>query len=39
MSKAQWFIDFLFITRDSRKSNKLCGNRSIENDLELDKAE
>ena len=21
---AQWFIDFLFITRDSRKSNKLC---------------
>ena len=21
---SQWFIDFLFITRDSRKSNKLC---------------
>ena len=25
---AQWFIDFLFIARDSRKSNKLWGNHS-----------
>ena len=24
----QWFIDFLFITRDSRKSNKLCGRKT-----------
>ena len=25
---SQWFIDFLFITRDSRKSNKLCGRKT-----------
>ena len=24
----QWFIDFLLITRDSRKSNKLCGRKT-----------
>ena len=24
----QWFIDFLSITRDSRKSNKLCGRKT-----------
>ena len=24
----QWFIDFLFITRDSRKPNKLCGRKT-----------
>ena len=24
-TSAQWFIDILFITRDSRMSNKLCG--------------
>ena len=26
---SQWFIDFLFITRDSRKSNKLCGRKTM----------
>jgi len=25
---AQWFIDFLFIAYDSRKSNKLCGRKT-----------
>jgi len=33
---SQWFIDFLFITRDSRKSNKLCGRKTTkQNDFTL----
>ena len=27
-TSAQWFIDILFITRDSRMSNKLCGRKT-----------
>ena len=33
---AQWFIDILFITRDSRMSNKLCGRKTTkQNDFTL----
>ena len=33
---SEWFIDFLFITRDSRKSNKLCGRKTTkQNDFTL----
>ena len=27
-TSTQWFIDILFITRDSRMSNKLCGRKT-----------
>ena len=30
---SQWFIDFLFITRDSRKSNKLCERKTTKQNI------
>ena len=34
--RTQWFIDILFITRDSRMSNKLCGRKTTkQNDFTL----
>ena len=35
-TSTQWFIDILFITRDSRMSNKLCGRKTTkQNDFTL----
>ena len=35
-ASTQWFIDILFITRDSRMSNKLCGRKTTkQNDFTL----
>ena len=35
-ASTQWFIDILFITRDSRTSNKLCGRKTTkQNDFTL----